>query len=103
MTVWFREQYDLALPLSREPRCGTQHVGFPTKAGQRRHRRPAETVTFALRAGEPERRHERRLALAGILGRRLAEILRGRLDVEDIVGDLEGCAQCFAISDERRS
>ena len=58
-------------------------------ARARRALRARSASARALAAGEPEQRHERRLALRGVLAGGLAE-RRGRaLDVEHVVDDLE--------------
>ena len=82
---------------------GAQQVGAGAEIGERR-RRPARQGLGALpRARRSEKRHQRRLAGAGVLACRLAQRRRVAFEVEQVVGDLEGEAEGARIFDERLS
>ena len=74
-----------------------------SKADKACDRAVRERVTLALGALEAERRDERRLALGRVLAGRLAEHRCGRLDIEDVVTDLEGGAERLTIIAQGRA
>ena len=62
-----------------------------------------ETVATGLGGVDAEGGDERCLVAPGILARRFAEGGAVRLDVENVVGDLECRAECFAVARYRLS
>ena len=61
------------------------------------HRALGELLRLAAGAFDPEDQRERRLAELGVLARRLAELVRGRREVEHVVRDLERLADVRAV------
>ena len=82
--------------------ASAQQVGLGAIGREGRDGFIHEAACLAPRAIQPQKVDEGRLAHALVLLRRLAERLRGRLHVEDVVGDLEGEADVVGIAPQGR-
>src|SRR4051812_5396347 len=89
------------LAFGDEARRGAQHVALGAEDRQRAVGFCQQIAHALLGAVDPELGHKSGLAQGGVLSRLLAEGCRIALDVEQIVGDLEGFAECSAVIVER--
>jgi len=88
-------------PLGREAGRRAQDVRFAAERHQRAFGFRHQGGEPRVRALDAEQGDQRRLAGGGVLAGGLAERRRIALDVEQIVGDLEGLADRRAIAIER--
>ena len=87
---------------------GNEDMGVVAEAAHRVLRLAHQLAGFGLGAVRPEKIDESRLAGGPVLAGRLAQSGSGRLDIQNVVGDLEGKAdpvgierQCFAFGRSR--
>src|ERR1700730_17087414 len=89
------------LAFGDEPRRGAQHVAFGAEDRQRGVGLGEQVAHALFGAVDPELGDEGGFAQGGVLPGLLAERCRVALDVEQIVGDLEGLAERMAVIVER--
>jgi hypothetical protein len=85
------------LAFGDEPRCGAQHIAFGVEDRQRGIGLGEQVAHALFGAFDPELGDEGGLAKRCVLPGLLAERCRIALDVEQIVGDLEGFAERVAV------
>ena len=97
-----RESLGLAFPFRDKPRRRTQNVAFGAKPRRvdRGNRLINQRIAQALGLKQSMRGDESRFVALRVFSRALAEGLRCALSVENVVGDLERCADRLAVGPE---